>query len=78
MFGCLMLNLCQMMVHQQGEGQSLFPTAVSEEELDEARRKSTFERLFGSSKISLAQGEKHSQRPDPQGSLIIQSKAAEQ
>lgn len=73
-----MLNLCQMTVHQQAEGQSLFPTAVSEEELDEAGRRSTFRQLFGSSKIFLAPGDKRPQRPDLQGSLIIQSKAAEQ
>ncbi|XP_042276290.1 tetratricopeptide repeat protein 16 isoform X2 [Thunnus maccoyii] len=60
----------------QVEEQSLFPTAVSEEELDEARRKNTFKQLFGSSKIFLA-GEKHPQRPDLQGSLIIQNKAAQ-
>ncbi|XP_078107627.1 tetratricopeptide repeat protein 16-like isoform X2 [Sander vitreus] len=59
------------------EEQSLFPTAVSEEKLDEARRKSTFKQLFGSSKIFLAPGEKRPQRPDLQGSLIIQRKAAE-
>ncbi|KAL7392195.1 hypothetical protein ABVT39_020939 [Epinephelus coioides] len=61
----------------QAEEQSLFPTAVSEEELDEARRKSTFKQLFGSRKILLAPGEKRPQRPELQGSLIIQSKAAE-
>ncbi|XP_022623848.1 tetratricopeptide repeat protein 16 [Seriola dumerili] len=61
----------------QAEEQSLFPTAVSEEELDEARRKSSFKQLFGSSKIFLAPGEKRPHRPDLQGSLIIQSKAAE-
>ncbi|KAM7391049.1 hypothetical protein PAMP_021766 [Pampus punctatissimus] len=60
----------------QVEEQRLFPTAVSEEELDEARRKSTFKLLFGSSKIFLA-GEKCPQRPDLQGSLIIQHKAAQ-
>ncbi|XP_071339987.1 tetratricopeptide repeat protein 16 isoform X2 [Trachinotus anak] len=62
---------------QTAEEQSLFPTAVSEEELTEAKRKSTFKQLFGSSKIFLAPGEKRPQRPDLQGSLIIQSKAAE-
>ncbi|XP_031587208.1 tetratricopeptide repeat protein 16 isoform X5 [Oreochromis aureus] len=56
--------------------QSFFPTAVSEEELVEAKRKSTLKRLFGSSKIFL-HTEKSCQRPDLQGSLIIQSKAAE-
>ncbi|XP_056231829.1 tetratricopeptide repeat protein 16-like [Seriola aureovittata] len=62
---------------QTAEEQSLFPTAVSEEELDEARRKSSFKQLFGSSKIFLAPGEKRPYRPDLQGSLIIQSRAAE-
>ncbi|XP_034727076.1 tetratricopeptide repeat protein 16 [Etheostoma cragini] len=62
---------------EQTEEQSLFPTALSEEELEEARRKSTFKQLFGSSKIFLAPGEKRPQRPDLQGNLIIQIKAAE-
>ncbi|XP_037633814.1 tetratricopeptide repeat protein 16 isoform X1 [Sebastes umbrosus] len=62
---------------KQAEEQSLFPTAVSEEELDEARRKSSFRQLFGSSKIFLAPAEKRLQRPDLQGSLILRSKAAE-
>lgn len=57
---------------------SLFPTAVSEEELDEARRKSTLTQLFGSSKIFLAPGEKRPERPDLQGILIIQRRATEQ
>ncbi|XP_039906548.1 tetratricopeptide repeat protein 16 isoform X6 [Simochromis diagramma] len=56
--------------------QSFFPTAVSEEELVEAKRKNSLKRLFGSSKIFL-HTEKSCQRPDLQGSLIIQSKAAE-
>ncbi|CAK6976181.1 tetratricopeptide repeat protein 16-like%2C partial [Scomber scombrus] len=58
------------------EEQSLFPTAVSEKELDEAKRKNTFKELFGSSKIFL-EGEKPPQRPDLQGGLIIQNKAAQ-
>ncbi|XP_032371243.1 tetratricopeptide repeat protein 16 [Etheostoma spectabile] len=62
---------------EQAEEQSVFPTAVSEEELEEARRKSTFKQLFGSSKIFLAPAEKRPQRPDLQGNLIIQRKAAE-
>ncbi|XP_044052073.1 tetratricopeptide repeat protein 16-like isoform X2 [Siniperca chuatsi] len=62
---------------QMAEDQSLFLSDVSEEELDEARRKSTFQQLFGSSKIFLAPGEKRPQKPELQGSLIIQSKAAE-
>ncbi|XP_026199471.1 tetratricopeptide repeat protein 16 isoform X2 [Anabas testudineus] len=62
---------------QTVEEQSLFPTAVSEEDLDEARRKSTLKRLFGSSKIFLAPGEKRPERPDLQGSTIIQTKATE-
>ncbi|XP_018529237.1 tetratricopeptide repeat protein 16 isoform X1 [Lates calcarifer] len=57
--------------------QSLFPTAVSEEELDEARRKSTLKQLFGSSEIFEAPAEERRQRADLQGSLIIQRKAAE-
>ncbi|XP_040897859.1 tetratricopeptide repeat protein 16 [Toxotes jaculatrix] len=63
--------------HQTEEEQSLFPTAVSEQQLDEAWRKSTFKQLFGSSKICLAPGEKRPRRPELQGSLIVQSKAAE-
>ncbi|KAM9360172.1 tetratricopeptide repeat protein 16-like [Symphorus nematophorus] len=59
----------------QAEEHSLFPTAVSEEELCEARRKSTCKQPFVSSKIFLPPG--HPQRPELQGSLIIQSKAAE-
>ncbi|XP_053180845.1 tetratricopeptide repeat protein 16-like, partial [Scomber japonicus] len=61
---------------ETAEEQSLFPTAVSEEELDEAKRKNTFKELFGSSKIFL-EGEKPPPRPDLQGSLIIQNKAAQ-
>ncbi|XP_072243345.1 tetratricopeptide repeat protein 16-like [Leuresthes tenuis] len=57
--------------------QSLCPTASSEEELDEARRKNAFRQLYGSSKIFLAPTDKHPQRPDLQGKLIIQNKAAE-
>ncbi|KAM8761237.1 tetratricopeptide repeat protein 16-like isoform 1-T1 [Acanthopagrus schlegelii] len=59
---------------QAGE-YSLFPTAVSEEKLDEARRKSPLKQLFG--KIILAPEKERPQRPDLQASLIIQSKAAE-
>ncbi|XP_073321808.1 tetratricopeptide repeat protein 16 [Pagrus major] len=59
---------------QEGES-SLFPTAVSEEKLDEARRKNPFKQLFG--KIILAPEEEHPRRPELQWSLIIQSKAAE-
>ncbi|KAM4577069.1 tetratricopeptide repeat protein 16-like [Odontesthes bonariensis] len=54
--------------------QSLCPT---EEELDKARRKNTFKQLHGSSKIFVAPAEKRPQRPDLQGKLIIQNKAAE-
>lgn len=72
------LILSQLRVLKQAEDQSLFPTSVSEEELDEARRKSTFTRLFGSSKIFLAPGEKRLERPDLQGSLIIQRRATDQ
>ncbi|KAE8291773.1 Tetratricopeptide repeat protein 16 [Larimichthys crocea] len=61
---------------QAGE-QSLFPSTGSEEEPDETRRKRTFKHLFGSSKIFLAPEEKPSERPELQGSLIIQSKAEE-
>lgn len=74
----LVFNVSQLFVLQQTEEQSLFPTAVSEEELDKARRKSTLRRLFGSSKVFLGPGEKRPQRPDLQGGLIIQRKAAEQ
>ncbi|XP_036953380.1 tetratricopeptide repeat protein 16 isoform X2 [Acanthopagrus latus] len=59
---------------QAGE-YSLFPTAVSEEKLDEARRKSPLKQLLG--KIILAPEKERPQRPDLQASLIIQSKAAE-
>ncbi|XP_031734786.1 tetratricopeptide repeat protein 16-like, partial [Anarrhichthys ocellatus] len=62
---------------QKAEEQSLFPTAVSEEELEEARSKSSFKQLFSSSKIFLAPGEKRPPRPELQMSLITQSKAAQ-
>lgn len=55
-----------VLIFQQVEEHSLFPTAVSEEELEEA------------SKIVLAPGGGRLRRPEQQGSLIIQSKAAEQ
>uniref|UniRef100_UPI0037E94513 tetratricopeptide repeat protein 16 n=1 Tax=Semicossyphus pulcher TaxID=241346 RepID=UPI0037E94513 len=67
----------EMRNDHKAEEQGLFSSAVSEEELDEARRKSTLKQLFGSSKILLAPGEKRPQRPELQGNLIIQSKAAE-
>lgn len=63
---------------QQAEDHSLFPSAVSEEELDETRRKNTIKQLYGSSKIFLAPAEKCPERPELRGSVIIQSKAAEQ
>ncbi|KAK1892769.1 S-adenosylmethionine:tRNA ribosyltransferase-isomerase [Dissostichus eleginoides] len=59
-------------------GAGLFPTAVSAEKVEEARRKSTLKKCFGSSAIFLEPGEKRPQRLDLQASLIIQSKAAEQ
>lgn len=71
------VNWNLLIVHLQDAEQSFFPTAVSEEELVEAKRKNSLKRLFGSSKIFL-HTEKSCQRPDLQGSLIIQSKAAEQ
>lgn len=61
MFCYLISNLGQLIVHPQA------PSAVSEEEVGETRRK-----------IFLAPGEKRPQRPELQGGLIIQSKAAEQ
>ncbi|XP_038559764.1 tetratricopeptide repeat protein 16-like isoform X4 [Micropterus salmoides] len=61
----------------QAEDHSLFPSAVSEEELDETRRKNTIKQLYGSSKIFLAPAEKCPERPELRGSVIIQSKAAE-
>uniref|UniRef100_UPI003AAEF017 tetratricopeptide repeat protein 16 n=1 Tax=Centroberyx gerrardi TaxID=166262 RepID=UPI003AAEF017 len=67
----------QLNFHQQAEDQSVFPTAVSEEDLEEARRESTLKQLFGSSRIFLAPGEKRPERADLQGNLIIQSKASE-
>ncbi|MEQ2233275.1 hypothetical protein ILYODFUR_020154, partial [Ilyodon furcidens] len=57
------------------DGQSLFPTAVSEGKLDEARRKSSFS---GFTKHLQATRENQLQRSDFQpGSIIVQSKAAE-
>ncbi|XP_047446944.1 tetratricopeptide repeat protein 16 [Mugil cephalus] len=56
---------------------SLFPTAVSEEQLEEARRKITIKQVFGSSKIFTTHSEKCPPRPHLQGSLIIQNKVAE-
>ncbi|XP_045889871.1 tetratricopeptide repeat protein 16-like isoform X3 [Micropterus dolomieu] len=61
----------------QAEDHSLFPSAVSEKELDETRRKNTIKQLYGSSKIFLAPAEKRPERPELRGSVIIQSKAAE-
>ncbi|KAK5870661.1 hypothetical protein PBY51_003588 [Eleginops maclovinus] len=55
----------------------LFTKAVSDETVEEARRKSTLKKCFRSSIIFLEPGEKQPQRPDLQASLIIQSKAAE-
>uniref|UniRef100_A0AAQ5ZA64 Tetratricopeptide repeat domain 16 n=1 Tax=Amphiprion ocellaris TaxID=80972 RepID=A0AAQ5ZA64_AMPOC len=57
--------------------QSLFSTAVSEEQLDEARRKTSIKQLFGSSKIFLTPAEKRQQKPELQGNVIIQNRAAE-
>ncbi|CAG5917533.1 unnamed protein product [Menidia menidia] len=45
--------------------------------MEEARRKSAIKQLLGSSRIFLAPAEKPPQRPDLQGKLILQSKAAE-
>ncbi|KAI4820376.1 hypothetical protein KUCAC02_028357 [Chaenocephalus aceratus] len=45
--------------------------------VEEARRKSSLKKCFGSSAIFLDPGEKRPQRLDLQASLIIQSKAAE-
>nr|XP_046241792.1 tetratricopeptide repeat protein 16-like isoform X1 [Scatophagus argus] len=59
---------------QAGEHR-FFPTAVSEEEPNEARRKSTLKQI--SNTVCLTPGQKRPQRPDLQGSLIIRSKAAE-
>ncbi|XP_034547031.1 tetratricopeptide repeat protein 16-like isoform X3 [Notolabrus celidotus] len=58
----------------QVEEQSLFSGAAPEEEQEEAGRRSTFRRSFGSSEILQ---EKQSQRSELQGSFIIQSRAAE-
>ena len=63
---------------QHAEEPGLFPTAVSAEKVEEARRKSSLKKCFGSSAIFLEPGEKRPQRLDLQASLIIQSKAAEQ
>ncbi|XP_008301892.1 tetratricopeptide repeat protein 16 [Stegastes partitus] len=57
--------------------QSLFSTVVSDEELEEARRKSAFKQLFGSRRIFLPPAEKRQQRPELQRNVIVQSKAAE-
>ncbi|KAK0156497.1 Tetratricopeptide repeat protein 16 [Merluccius polli] len=57
----------------QNEG--VFPTAVTEEDLREARRRSVHRRLFGSSEMSLNPGEKPPERPQLQADLIIQTKA---
>ncbi|XP_070689454.1 tetratricopeptide repeat protein 16 [Pempheris klunzingeri] len=59
------------------EEQSLFPTAVSEEALDEAKRKNAIKQLFGSSRICQEPGEKGPERPELQGNVILQSRAAE-
>ncbi|XP_069562034.1 tetratricopeptide repeat protein 16 [Brachyistius frenatus] len=61
--------------HQEPAEQRSCPTAASEEE--ETRRKRTFERLFGSSKVFLAPAEQRTQRPGLRGTLIIGSRAAE-
>ncbi|KAI3372949.1 hypothetical protein L3Q82_023389, partial [Scortum barcoo] len=53
--------------------QSLFPGA----QLDQTERKNSFKQLVGPSKIFLALEEKRPERPELQGSVIIQSKAAE-
>lgn len=60
------------------EDHTLFPTAVSEEELDEAKKKSNLKRFFISSKIILAPGRGCHKSPGLQGTLIIGSKAEEQ
>ena len=75
-FRYIIPNQCHLIVPQQAGEYSLFPTAVSEEKLDEARRKSSLKQLLG--KIILAPEKERPQRPDLQASLIIQSKAAEQ
>lgn len=67
-----------MFVTQAAEDHTLFPTAVSEEELDEAKKKSNLKSFFISSKIILAPGGGCHKSPEPQGTLIIGSKAAEQ
>ncbi|KAF7658262.1 hypothetical protein LDENG_00015370 [Lucifuga dentata] len=59
---------------QQTEEQSVFPTAVSEENLEEARQKSTFKELFCSSWIFVRPREKNLQQAELQGSHIIQNK----
>nr|XP_020450677.1 tetratricopeptide repeat protein 16 isoform X1 [Monopterus albus] len=63
--------------HTQAEEQSLYPTTVSEEELEEARRRNIFKHRFGPSKIWRDPEEKLPPRPDLQGNLIIRTKAAE-
>ncbi|KAM4615818.1 tetratricopeptide repeat protein 16-like [Polymixia lowei] len=59
------------------EDQYVFPTAVSEEDLKEAGRRSSLNQLFGSRKIFLTSGQKHPERPDLQADVIIQNKALE-
>ncbi|XP_076586606.1 tetratricopeptide repeat protein 16-like [Chaetodon auriga] len=61
----------------QGEEHSLSSKGVTEEELNDTRRKNTLNQFFISSKIFLAPADERPQRPELKGSFIIQSKAAE-
>ncbi|KAK5931937.1 hypothetical protein CgunFtcFv8_003685 [Champsocephalus gunnari] len=70
-------TLAEIKDNTHAEEPGLFPTAVSAEKVEEARRKSSLKKCFGSSAIFLDPGEKRPQRLDLQASLIIQSKAAE-
>ncbi|XP_029019215.1 tetratricopeptide repeat protein 16 isoform X4 [Betta splendens] len=58
---------------ETAEEPSLFPTAVSEEQLEEAKTESTSKPLYVSSQVFPAPGEKRML----QGSLIIQKRASE-
>ncbi|KAG7264157.1 hypothetical protein CRUP_001668 [Coryphaenoides rupestris] len=55
----------------ENQNEGVFPTAVTEEELREARRKSVHRHLLGSSQASL---ETPPRRPELQADLIIQNK----